>query len=535
MSKSPWGNIGAWAAEAEREEQEEREEAAKAAAEAAARGVSSGAGAGGDTQNYPSLKDSVTTASKQKKKTKMTLQEFTLQNAYGSGSAQSRLTPEEMLRLPTRPKDRSAGDDMQYGGGGGRLGGGFSYTNRPGPGRMRDSDSGDGSWGGGPRRSYGGFEDDRRRGPPPGRVSDSDSISRADEVDNWATMKKPLPSYNSGPAPVGGPGRPSRYASLGGGSGGFSRADEVDNWASIKKPVPPPAGRSSSFGSGFRDSRPDPDRWTREVTQDRQRLVLDQPKGGEDGEEVAVKVNKPNPFGAARPREEVLAEKGLDWKKLESDIEAKKVLSRPTSSHSSRPGSSQSARSDGQALQGIADAVKPRPKVNPFGDAKPREVLLQEKGVDWRKVDLELEHRRVERPDSEEEKNLKEEIEQLKKESTEHSGESQSSILEQLHQKERDLELLIRELDDKVRFAPKPVERPGSGAGRFAGHTERPPSQPTGYHDARGGEFTDRPRSRGTGDYHSRPMDDRRTYHGGRGRGFMSNRDVDRSTSRDRW
>ena len=27
---------------------------------------------------------------------------------------------------------------------------------------------------------------------------------------------------------------------------------------------------------------------------------------------------------------------------------------------------------------------KPRPKVNPFGDGKPREVLLQEKGVDYR-------------------------------------------------------------------------------------------------------------------------------------------------------
>lgn len=41
--------------------------------------------------------------------------------------------------------------------------------------------------------------------------------------------------------------------------------------------------------------------------------------------------------------------------------------------------------------------VKPKPKVNPFGDAKPREVLLEEKGLDWKKIDLELEHRRVDR------------------------------------------------------------------------------------------------------------------------------------------
>ena len=41
--------------------------------------------------------------------------------------------------------------------------------------------------------------------------------------------------------------------------------------------------------------------------------------------------------------------------------------------------------------------VKSRPKVNPFGDAKPREVLLEEQGKDWRKLDRELEHRGVDR------------------------------------------------------------------------------------------------------------------------------------------
>ncbi|KAL3501116.1 hypothetical protein ACH5RR_035565 [Cinchona calisaya] len=533
MSKSPWGNIGAWAAESEREEQEERELAAKAAAEAA-----TGAG-GGDSQSFPSLKDSVSSASKQtKKKTKMSLQEFTMQNSYGTGSASSRrgLTHEEMLRLPTGPKERSAGDEMQYGSG--RLGGGFSdYGVRSGggppPGRMRDRDSdSEGSWGGGPRRSYGGFEDDRRRGPPQGRSPDFDQPSRADEVDNWATMKKSLPSFNSGPV---GPGRPGRHAALGGGSGGFSRADEVDNWASAKKPIPRPDSRSSSFGSGFREYRPEPEKWTRDGNQERQRLVLEPPKGVEEGGEV-VKVNKPNPFGAARPREEVLAEKGLDWKKLDLEIEAKKAVSRPASSQSSRPGSSQSAKSEGQALQGIGDgAVKPRPKVNPFGDAKPREVLLEEKGLDWRKIDLEFEHRRVERPLTEEEKNLKEEIEHLKKESLQNSGKDQSTLHDQILQKERDLELLIHELDDKVRFGQKPSERPGSGAGRFTRLPERPYSQPAAYEDSRSGEFIDRPRSRGTGDAWPRHMDDRRAFHGGRSTGFLGSRDMDRSSSRERW
>jgi len=113
---------------------------------------------------------------------------------------------------------------------------------------------------------------------------------------------------------------------------------------------------------------------------------------------VVVKTEKPNPFGAARPREEVLADKGLDWKKVDLEIEAKKATSRPTSSQGSRPTSSQSNRSESLGLgSGSEPAVKPRPKVNPFGDAKPREVLLQEKGLDWRKMDLELEHRRVNR------------------------------------------------------------------------------------------------------------------------------------------
>lgn len=396
MSKSPWGNIGAWAAEAERAEAEEREQAAAAAAAAAPAppSVAGGGGASSDSQNYPSLREA--TSTKQKKKAaKMTLQEFTMQGTFGSGGSSSRLTPDEMLRLPTGPKERSA-EEMQSG----RLGGGFSnYGSRfmgPQPGRGRDRDTdGEGSWGNN-RRSYGGFDDDRR-GAPQSRASDFDQQpSRADEVDNWASTKKPLPSFDSN-STTANPAR-SRYAMLGAG-GGASRADGDDNWAASKKPIAPQSARSSSFGSGFRDSRPEPERWTRGASQ---RLVLESPKseqGSEDNViEVTAKVNKPNPFGAARPREEVLAEKGLDWKKLDVEIDAKKGSSRPTSSHSSRPESSQSARSDGQALlQGVIEGVKPKAKVNPFGDAKPREVLLEEKGLDWRKIDLDLEQKRINR------------------------------------------------------------------------------------------------------------------------------------------
>ncbi|KAI3720358.1 hypothetical protein L6452_21274 [Arctium lappa] len=540
-----WGNIGAWAAEAERAEAEEKEQAATAAA--------------APPQSYPSLKEAVS-SNKGKKKTKMTLQEFTMAGGGGVGGGGSSrelafeykgLTPEEMMRLPTGPKERSP-EEMQYG----RLGGGFSsYGGGRGGPRMRDRDGdGDGAWGSG-RRSYGGFGDDRRGLPP--RVSEYDQPSRADEVDDWAMAKKPMtPSYDNVT-------RNNRYGSLGGGGGvntggvggGFSKADEIDNWAASKKPMP--AARSPSFSPGFRDSGgSELDRWQRGVVMprdsdqerpsERRRLVLDPRRSESAPVEPLAKtnsVNKPNPFGAARPREEVLAEKGLDWKKVDLEIESKKSSSRPTSSHTnSRPGSAHSGSSvEGSvALQGLE---KTRPKVNPFGDAKPREVLLQEKGIDYRKIDQELEHRRVGRSETEAEKNLKEEIDNLKrdlekelgsdtnKESLETGSEKQTSLRDRIVEKERELEQLTLDLDNKVRFSQKPVERPGSGAGR----SERSASQSGSVDDSRSVDFSDTPRSRGTRDQWIRTGDEKRGFGGGRDRGFSGNRDLGRTKSRERW
>ncbi|OWM76128.1 hypothetical protein CDL15_Pgr009774 [Punica granatum] len=495
MSKA-WGNIGAWAAEAERAEEEEREAAAAAAAS-----VSS--------QNFPSLKEA---SSAKPKKKKMTLNEFHTAGSQG-------FTRDEMLRLPTGPKERPA-EEMQYG----RLGGGFSNYGRSGSLQNRRED-GDSSWGGG-RRPYGGGFDEDRRGGPPSRVSDLDQPSRADEVDNWAMGKKSLPSVDSSGQ--------NRYNSLGSGA---SRADEIDNWAMGKRrQQPPPPSRSNTFSSGFPSSGPEPDRWARGLPQDeRPRLVLDPPRRDPVVNEP-VKTNRPSPFGAARPREEILAEKGLDWKKLESELEAKKT-SRPTSSHSSRPSSAQSSRSESQ---GTNNVVKPRPKVNPFGDAKPREVLLEEKGLDWRKIDLKLEHRRVERPETEQEKALKEELDLLKREldktpemnknseSAQGPDADQSNLSDRISQKERELEMLIRDLDDKIRFRPKAPERPGSGSGRSTGYSDRPPSRSGSIDESRGMDYNGRPSSRGTGDAWARPAGDRRAFQGGRDRGFFGSRDYDR-------
>ncbi|GAB2297909.1 hypothetical protein Dimus_031994 [Dionaea muscipula] len=527
---NPWGRIGTWAEQAE---EEEREQAAAATATSTASAVT-------DTQSFPSLRESIGTKPKKKKNVSMPLSEFNLGVGNRPSSRSVGLTPDEMMRLPSGPKQRSP-DELYRGD---RLGGGFSNYGRSGPppGRMRDREGdSDGSWTGG-RRSYGGFDDDGRG--PPRRGSDFDSQpSRADEVDNWAMAKR------STPPPMMDTGRVNRYGSLGGGS----RADEVDSWASVKKPLEP-AVRSNTFGSGFRDSGLDSDSWRRgdasESDTGRRRLVLEPPRGGEV---AVVKANKPNPFGAARPREEVLAEKGLDWKKLDLDIEAKKPTSRPTSSHGSRPTSSHSAQAEsmgyahpvGQGIGAEVIAVRTRPKVNPFGDAKPREVLLEQKGKDWRKMDMEFDHRSVDRAETEEERMLKEEIDQLKKEFS--NGNSQGfaadeSILhDRISSKERDLELLVMELDDKVRFGQKALERPGSGtgrpgsgAGRYGSFTETLPSQSGSSEDLRGVETMDRPRSRGNA--LTRPVEDRRGgFYGSRDTGFLVNKDFDRSRSRDRW
>lgn len=143
------------------------------------------------------------------------------------------------------------------------------------------------------------------------------------------------------------------------------------------------------------------------------------------------------------------------------------------------------------------------------------------------------------RPETEQEKMLREEIEKLKREREEWvakgNGEPSQGwegdnpdISDILSQKERDLELLIRKLDDKVRFGQKGAERPGSASGRVNSFSERPSSRSGSIDESRSIDYNDRPSSRGSGDAWSRVGGDRRTYQGGRDRGFLASRDFDR-------
>ncbi|GLJ13110.1 hypothetical protein SUGI_0205370 [Cryptomeria japonica] len=469
MAKTAWG-AGAWAAESERAEAEKREASLQ----------NLGAGGGGDgADSFPSLGEAVAKTAKQKKKKGQTLSfsEFASgvyvgpggRSRSGGGAAgvgvASGLTTDERILLPTRPRERSAAEEAE-GYGTGRLGGGFrDYGRSREVGQLsnRSSAGGGGQWGSN-RRPFDENNDYRKQ---PMRNEEMDIPSRADEVDNWAVSKKLTPSPLS---------RPDYVA---------SRADGFDDWGASKKQSNPPSRRVyaatradevDDWGAGKKSlsaSNAPP------YTASRFQAPVDGRGFESQRSEAKPKVN---PFGAARPREEVLAEKGQDWRKLDAEYETRSNTSRPTSSHSSRPGSSHSSRPQSPLIS-LQSPSSRKPKVNPFGDAKPREILLELRGKDYRKMDFELEHKAIDRAETQEEQKLKEEINALKKLAEETvSGESkmngldssESAIQEKITLLEKELELLIRALDDKVRFGKKSGDsRPGSAAGRPFEHLEK--------------------------------------------------------------
>lgn len=513
---NPWGGIvgaGAWALDAERAEEEERD--------AAAAPVPAPAPAAG----FPSLREATASAAgKSKKKNKGTTLSLSEFAGFGPGRRQAPAPPEprglttaEMMMLPTAPRERSA-DELDRPRG---LGGGFR------------------SYGSGDRG--GGFDDDGRRGAP-GRGSDLDMPSRADEDRDWSMSKK---SFTPSPADSG---SRSRYGGLGSGApASVGRADDDGDWSRGKKPLPSGPSRYPSLGSaggGFRDSpvsTDSSDRWSRAAPsndeRERPRIVLDPPKRDASATPTPPAEagrSRPSPFGAARPREDVLADKGLDWKKMETEIDQKRT-SRPTSSQSSRTESAQPSRpgSPGSQISATGSEAAPtaRPKVNPFGEAKPREVILQEKGKDWRKIDQELEHRQIDRPKTNEENVLKEEINLLKVELDESEGkisdEDAKAMSEKITQMEEQLELLRTAMDDKIRFS----QRPGSGAGRVIA------SPPTNFVDEpQIKESMERPRAHSSTEQYTKPTEERWGFQGSRDRGsFGGNRISERSSAGQRW
>ena len=97
-----------------------------------------------------------------------------------------------------------------------------------------------------------------------------------------------------------------------------------------------------------------------------------------------------NPFGAARPREEVLSDKGIDARVIDAEID--KVVQTQNLVALNHPGESaentNTVPSDKHTtISTVSTRIQQKKKIDPFGEAKPREVVLASKGVDYRTVD----------------------------------------------------------------------------------------------------------------------------------------------------
>lgn len=339
---SAWGKPGAWALDSE----ENEDELLQQHKQDSLAGVQVSDGAANNnsapTADFPSLATAAATKPKKKKGQTLSLQEFATFGASTKPSSSSSQafrgpTPDE---LPTGPRQRSAEEldrnkgFRSYGSNYDRPGRGSSDEQ---PRRQRDSSRDFGSsradeiddWGAAKKSTAGngnGFER-RERGERGGFFSDSQS--RADEVDNWASNKTFVPSEGR---------RNDRR-------GGFESNGGADsaNWVKRKEEEGRKFGSSGGGafdslrerrGGGFDPANgggPDSDSWGRKkeevaTTGGRPRLNL-QPRTlpAREQNESVVKPKGSSPFGNARPREEVLKEKGQDWKEIDEKLESAKI------------------------------------------------------------------------------------------------------------------------------------------------------------------------------------------------------------------
>ncbi|XP_073045900.1 eukaryotic translation initiation factor 4B3-like [Primulina eburnea] len=322
---SAWAKPGAWALDSEENEADLLNQHKQDSAPV--KGYSNVV----ELVDYPSLDTAVSTKTKKKKPQTLSLQEFTTYGGPKPPAAQSKgLTPDELMVLPTGPRERSTEENDRN-----RLGGGF--------------------------RSYGrGDRDDqpRRLGSFSRESNREFTPSRADEIDNWGAGKKL--SVNNGFE------RRER--------GGFfedsqSRADEVDNWTSKKSFVPSEPrkyDRRGSFGPDSINGGADSDNWVKRKEEEGRKT------GGS--------------FDSLRERRGVFESNGADsesWGRDRGGV---------TNGSGGRPRLNLQPRTlpvgEGQKSD-IGSVVKPKGS-NPFGEARPREEVLKEKGQDWKGIEEKL-------------------------------------------------------------------------------------------------------------------------------------------------
>ncbi|KAL8115726.1 hypothetical protein AgCh_022283 [Apium graveolens] len=340
---SPWGNKPkSWALDAEEHEQEliqqhKSEDVADVAA---------------PLSDFPSLAAVATTKAKKKKPQTMKLAEFSTYDATKFRENKD----VDVMNLPKGPRERSA-EELE-------MNKGFR------------------SWGS-ERSDRGSRDEPRRGGGFRDRESKEFTVSRADETDNWGAKK------GSGGGGGGGFERGERREKGGFFENSQSKADESDNWGANKSYVPSErkyerqkVGFESSGGA-------DSDNWGKKKEEEGRKFgafdSLRERRGGgferdeswgkkrEDvggvrpklnlqprkvpiGEEVqnggVVKPKGSNPFGNARPREEVLKEKGQDWKEVDEKLESLKLKEKEAAGLSDGPSFGKRSFGSGNGLSG---------------------------------------------------------------------------------------------------------------------------------------------------------------------------------------
>ncbi|XP_047308193.1 eukaryotic translation initiation factor 4B3-like [Impatiens glandulifera] len=346
---SVWSKPGAWALESEENEAEllrqSKEEELINKSDT-------------DLTDFPSLSAAAATKTKKKKPQTISLGEFT--NSKYSNPSQRAPTFQDLSSLPTGPRERTA-DELDRS----KLGGGFrSYGGGYDRNRNADGDDSSNSRWGSSRVS-----DESRRQGGFGRDSNSEfQSSRADDVDDWGATKKTL--VNNGL---------ERRGDRGGGGGGFfgseSKADESDNWGSNKSFVPSEGGRRFE---GHRERR----------------VVGFESSGGSDSDNWGKKKeDEGRKFVAAVGAFDSLRERRGGFESGDSETWGKK---REDGVGSVRPKLNLQPRSlpvnDNQQQNSSEVPAAAKPKAsNPFGEARPREEVLKEKGQDWKEMDEKLE------------------------------------------------------------------------------------------------------------------------------------------------
>ncbi|XP_059654018.1 eukaryotic translation initiation factor 4B3-like [Cornus florida] len=360
---SAWSKPGAWALDSEEHENELLQETDNDSKHFNGGDASDLLRNTAALTDFPSLSSVKTTKTKKKKGQTLSLAEFSTFSAPKAAQVYQAkgLTTEDLMMLPTGPRERTA-EEMER-----SRGGGFkSYSSSRYSSRDESSN---------PRWNSSRGSDEPRRQEGFGRDSSRElAPSRADETDDWGASKKS--SFSNGFE------RKER-----GERGGFfdsqSRADESESWVSNKSFVPTEGRRYvSSRGAfdGLRERRggsengggPDSENWGK--------------KKEEEGRKFGVNGGA---FDSLSRERRGGFESGMNGG-TDSDNWGKK---REEFVGSERPKLNLQPRKlpvgDGQQ-NGTGSPAKPKAS-NPFGDARPREEVLKEKGQDWKEIDEKLE------------------------------------------------------------------------------------------------------------------------------------------------